>query len=87
MVETTQLAQKTYQIKIDGELPESWSDLFNGLAAETHAMADGSIATTLTGPVVDQAALHGILDTIRDLNLKLIAVTEVELEVHEPGGR
>ena len=87
MAETTQLAQKTYQIKIDGELPESWSDWFNGLAAETQTMTDGSIVTTLIGPVVDQAALHGILSKIRDLNLKLIAVTELEAELHEPQRR
>ncbi|NTU63567.1 MAG: hypothetical protein HGB05_09210 [Chloroflexi bacterium] len=83
MTKTAQLEQKTYQIKIDGELPESWSDWFNGLLAETQTTADGSIITTLSGPVVDQAALHGILDRIRDLNLKLIAVTELGPQIHD----
>jgi hypothetical protein len=87
MTETTQLAQKVYQVRIEGELPESWYDWFNGLAAETHSVADGSLETTLTGPVIDQAALHGILSKIRDLNLKLIAVTELEAEMHEPQRR
>jgi hypothetical protein len=87
MAKTTELAQKVYQIKIEGELPESWSDWFNGLMVETQTAANGSIITTLTGPIVDQAALHGILDRIRDLNLKLIAVTELEPQTHDTRGR
>jgi hypothetical protein len=87
MAKTTELAQKVYQIKIQGELPESWSDWFNGLMVEAQTAANGSIITTLTGPIVDQAALHGILDTIRDLNLKLIAVTELEPQTHDTRGR
>jgi hypothetical protein len=86
MTKTTQLAPRVYQIKIDGVLPDSWSDWFNGLLAETQTAANGSITTTLTGPVVDQAALHGILDRIRDLNLKLIAVTELDPQTHDPMG-
>jgi len=77
MAKTTLPAPEIYQIKIDGELPESWSDWFNGVVVETQTAADGSITTTLTGSVIDQAALHGILDSIRDLNLKLIAVTDL----------
>lgn len=76
MTQTAMVAPKMYSIKIAGELPGSWADWFNGLLAETEAAADGTIVTTLTGPVIDQAALHGILSKIRDLNLKLIAVTE-----------
>jgi hypothetical protein len=87
MAKTTELAQKVYQIKIEGELPESWSDWFNGLMVEAQTAANGSIITTLTGPIVDQAALHGILDRIRDLNLKLIAVTELEPQTHDTRGR
>lgn len=83
MTETLQPAPKKYQIKIDGELPESWSDWFNGLVTETHTMADGSLVTTLIGPVIDQAALHGILSKIGDLNLKLIAVAELEPQTHD----
>jgi hypothetical protein len=52
--------------------------------AERDTGANGASTTTLTGPVVDQAALHGILDRIRDLNLKLIAVTELDPRASSP---
>ncbi len=77
MTHQAQLAQKIYEIKLEGKLPDTWLDWFSDLRADTHSAADGSITTTLTGPVIDQAALHGILSRIRDLNLKLIAVTEL----------
>lgn len=83
MLKNAPLAQKIYQIKIDGELPVSWSDWFSDLVIETQRTFSGSIITTLTGPIVDQAALHGILSRIRDLNLKLIAVTNLESEADD----
>jgi hypothetical protein len=84
MAQTTLHMPKVYQIKIEGELPAAWSDWFNGLLAERDTGANGASTTTLTGPVVDQAALHGILDRIRDLNLKLIAVTELDPRASSP---
>ncbi len=56
---------KIYQIKIKGHLDERWADWFEGMTF-THE-SDGT--TTLHGPVIDQAALHGILNGIRDLGL------------------
>ena len=67
-----------YQIKVEGQLPERWSDWFNGLTITREAFGGGVPMTTLTGPVADQAALHGILNRIRDLNVKLISVNQVE---------
>jgi hypothetical protein len=67
-----------YQIKVEGQLPERWSDWFNGLAIMRETASGGVSTTTLTGPVADQAALHGILNRIRDLNVKLISVNQVE---------
>jgi len=61
----------SYQIHIAGLLDPSWSDWFDGLAI-SHT-ADG--ATTLTGPLPDQAALHGVLIKIRDLGLTLLSVS------------
>jgi len=65
---------KTYQIKLKGHLEESWADWFDGLTF-THEN-DGT--TTLTGEVVDQAALHGLLKKIRDLGLPLLSVNNLE---------
>ena len=64
-----------YQIKVQGRLNESWSHWFNGIAIT----CEGSV-TTLTGIIVDQAALRGILSKIWDLNLQLISVTHREIE-------
>jgi hypothetical protein len=62
-----------YQIRVKGHLDLSWSAWFDGLRI-THD-ADG--ATTISGPVVDQAALYGLIGRARDLGLTLIAVNRV----------
>jgi hypothetical protein len=63
-----------YQIRVRGLVGEEWSDWFSGLVVRSDVGHDGSCVTTLTG-AVDNSTLHGILDRIRDLNLKLISVT------------
>lgn len=60
-----------YEIKIKGCLDQGWSDWFAGLQV---AYLEGNI-TLLSGSLPDQAALHGLLERIRDLNLKLISLT------------
>jgi hypothetical protein len=60
-----------YEIKIKGYLDPLWSDWLAGLKL-THLEGD---ETLLSGVLPDQAALHGLLEHIRDLNLKLISVT------------
>ena len=69
-----------YQIKVEGQLPEHWSDWFNGLVIKREAASGGILTTTLTGPLADQAALHGVLNRIRDLNVKLISVNQIGSE-------
>ena len=59
-----------YEIKIKGHLDARWSDWFSGLTL-THLEDD---VTLLSGALPDQAALHGLLERIRDLNLTLISV-------------
>ena len=63
-----------YQIKIKGHLDEHWSDWFDDLTVTYDEHDD----TLLTGPVTDQAALHGLLKKVRDLGLRLISVNPVE---------
>ena len=63
-----------YVVRVSGHLDPHWSARFAGLALAHDA--DGT--TTLTGPVADQAALHGILARVRDLGVTLISVTPSE---------
>ena len=67
-----------YKITIKGHVDNKWSDWFDGLQI-TH-QKDGT--STLYGPLPDQAALHKILRKIRDLNLQLISVKQVNLDVN-----
>ncbi len=64
----------TYQIRIKGHLGPRWSDWFGGV---TIALEDNG-DTLLTGPVEDQAALHGLLRKVRDLGMPLISTIRVE---------
>jgi hypothetical protein len=74
---------KTYQIKAQGQLDESWSDWFDQMTVTVEGDANGLPVTTLTGPVIDQAALHGILRRINDLNLPLLSVEQIDVSEDE----
>ena len=64
-----------YEIAVEGHLDRAhWSRWFDGM--EVTLQADGT--TTLAGPVVDQAALHGLLAKVRDLGLVLLSVQHTE---------
>ena len=63
-----------YQIRIKGHLGRHWTDWFEGLAITL----DDNGETLLTGAVVDQAALHGVLKKVRDLAMPLVSVIRVK---------
>jgi len=67
----------TYQIKVPGELDESWSDWAGGMTITVESEGDGPPVTTLTG-TVDQAALQGLLRRLYSLGLPLISVNSIE---------
>lgn len=63
-----------YEIRLRGHLETRWAAWFDGMTLSHER--DGS--TVLSGPVVDQAALHGLLQKVRDIGLPLVSVTYVE---------
>ena len=63
-----------YQIRVKGHLNPQWTDWFEGLAITLEDNGE----TLLTGPVVDQAALHGLLRKVRDLGMPLISAIRVK---------
>ena len=65
-----------YQIRIKEQLGQHWSTWFGGLMITTEANGE----TALTGEVVDQAALHGLLSKVRDLQLTLISLSPLEAD-------
>ena len=65
-----------YQIRITGHLGSHWTDWFDGLAITLEDNGE----TLLSGPVVDQAALHGLLRKVRDLGMPLISVIRIQLD-------
>jgi hypothetical protein len=67
-------APPVYEIRLKGHLGSRWADWFGGL---TIILEDNG-ETLLTGPVIDQAALHGLLKKVRDLGMPLLSVVCVE---------
>jgi hypothetical protein len=63
-----------YQIRITGHLGYQWTDWFGGLSITLEDNGD----TLLSGPVVDQAALHGLLRKVRDLGMPLISINRLQ---------
>jgi hypothetical protein len=69
-------APSRYEIRLRGRLDPRWTAWFDGMTVTT--ADDGT--TALRGPVTDQAALHGLLQKVRDLGLPLLSVTPLEAD-------
>lgn len=63
-----------YQIRLQGHLGRQWTDWFGGLSITLEENGE----TLLTGPVVDQPALHGLLKKVRDLGMPLLSVVRIQ---------
>ena len=63
-----------YHIRLKGHLGDQWTDWFGGLSITLENNGE----TLLTGPVVDQAALHGLLRQVRDVGMPLLSVSRVQ---------
>ena len=70
-----------YEIRIRGHLDESWTDWFDGMTIRHEDNGE----TLLTGTLPDQAALHGLLNRLRDLGIQLISVNPVGDAPASPG--
>jgi hypothetical protein len=68
-----------YEVCLQGRLDDRWATWFDGMALTTSPDPTGDgVRTVLRGPVVDQAALHGLLARLRDIGLPLVSVTRVD---------
>lgn len=77
----TEAEQSTvYQIRLKGHLGSQWTEWFEGLTI----ILEGNGETLLTGPVLDQAALYGLLKKVRDLGMPLVSVQQVEAGPAKP---
>jgi hypothetical protein len=71
---TPQQPGETYKIHVKGMLTNQWTEWFDGMQIGS----DGQGNTIISGLVIDQAALHGLLERVRDLGLTLLSVTKID---------
>lgn len=73
MIREKELDKAFYKIQVKGHLDARWNELFEGMTVACH-----DNVTTISGVVLDQAALHGLLARIRDYGLVLIAIDRID---------
>ena len=76
MNDTPNSKSPTYEIRLKGEIDARWAEWFEGLTITLEEDGD----TLLAGPVVDQAALHGLLKRVRDLGMALVSVNQIQIQ-------
>jgi hypothetical protein len=81
--DVTQGPPDFYEIRVRGVLDSGWSAWFDGL----EVTSDQAGQTRIAGPVVDQAALHGLLAKVRDLRLPLVSVRRIDPDEEPTGER
>jgi hypothetical protein len=69
-----------YEIRVKGHLAPRWSAWFDGMSLSNES--DGT--TVISGPVVDQAALHGLLQRLRDVGMPLVSITQRTTQERTP---
>lgn len=86
VIHSSHTGQGVYEIKVSGHLRGRRSLWFGGLKITPGFQENNRPITTITGTVVDQAALHGILATIRDINMPLLSVNRIGQKDGRNGG-
>jgi hypothetical protein len=75
-------SEMVYEIRLKGHMNRQWANWFNSMSITLEENGD----TLLTGPVIDQAALHGLLRRIRDLGIPLLALNCIENDEGDDAG-
>jgi hypothetical protein len=70
----------SYSLQVVGCLDESWSDRLGGMKIDASGREGGTAVTTISGPVIDQAALFGVLKALYDMRLPLLSVECIEVK-------
>lgn len=77
-----------YRIEVAGPIPQEFSDCFSEMKIIERVVMDQSVVTSMTGPVVDQAALTGMLDGLADLHLPILSVERLaEIDEGDVSGK
>ena len=74
----------TYEIRVPGRLDESWAQSFEGMTITVESGDDRPTVSTLTGVIVDEAALQGLLSRLYSIGLRLLSVRRIEPRDQDP---